>query len=79
MPQYDTVVPGVGGSYEDVYNSGTQIDDGEIKDQNVQSGMGEGTGSVGYEVIPVVPQESTKINTNWFDQLCDSLSSVFGG
>ena len=57
----------------------TEIDVEGIRNQAVANGMIEATGSVGYEVIPVTPVQNYQINTNWFDRMCDGMSSVFGG
>ena len=32
-----------------------------------------------YELLETRPAQNFKIETNWFDQLCDWLSGVFGG
>ena len=32
-----------------------------------------------YELLETRPAQNFKIDTNWFDQLCDWLSGVFGG
>lgn len=63
----------------DAVVAGSAIDREEIRDQAISNGMVEATGSVGYEVIPITPPTSYEMNTNWFDRLCDGLSSVFGG
>lgn len=55
------------------------VDETEIKNQAIANGMVEATGSVGYEVIPIAPGPDYQINTNWFDRMCDGVSSVFGG
>lgn len=32
-----------------------------------------------YDSLPTRPSQSTNIESNWFDKLCDWLSSIFGG
>ena len=78
LPNLEAEVPGNDSTIQDAYTAGGEVG-GETSDQNLPNGTVEGTSSVGYEIIPVVPQANTTINTNWFDQLCDGLSSVFGG
>jgi len=44
-----------------------------------EMGFVEASGSYTYTELETRPAQNFNIQTNWFDQLCDWLSSVFGG
>lgn len=64
----------------EVVTSGLATVNGEeIREQAVANGMVEAPAPVSYEVIPLTPTPTYDTGTNWFDRLCDGISSIFGG